>query len=90
MSLARRQQQHGHLPAGAPPFLDHADAVHLRQADIEDHRIIGLRIAEEMPLLAVEGAIHDIARVRERVRNLTIEIPFVLDDEYSHVMPYLL
>ena len=37
-------------------FSQHAHAVHLGQAEIEDHRVIGFGVAEEMAFLAVHGA----------------------------------
>ena len=51
---------------GAAPFLEHAEPVHLRQADIEHHRVVGLGVAEEMPLLAVEGDVDGIAGLGQR------------------------
>ena len=54
-AVARGQDQHRHLAPVAAPVLEHADAVHLRQADIEHDGVVGLGVAEEMALLAVEG-----------------------------------
>ena len=53
-AVAGGQDQHRHLAAVAPPALDDADAVHLRQADVEHDRVVGLGVAEEMPFLAVD------------------------------------
>ena len=66
---------------GAPPGFQHRQAVDLGQADIEDHRVVGLGLAEIVPLLAVERAVHDIARVRQRGRELAVQIGVVLDDK---------
>src|SRR5690606_32145710 len=68
----------------AAPALHYADAVHLRQADVEHHRVIGLGVAEKMPFLAVEGLVDDIAGVRQSLRDLAVEFLVILDDEYSH------
>ncbi len=83
-TIARGEDQHRHGAAGAAPRLQHRNAVHLGQADIEDHRVVGLALAEEMPLLAVEGAVDDVAGVGQRRRQLPVEIGIVLDDEEPH------
>ena len=80
-AVARGEHQHRHGAPGAPPGFQHRDAVHLRQADVEDHRVIGLGLAEVMALLAVEGAIDDIAGVGQRGGELAVEVGVVLDDE---------
>ncbi len=71
-------------------LLEHADAVHLRQADIEDHRVIGLGIAEKMPFLAVEGLVDDIAGIGQRLDDLAVQVLVILDDEYPHGITILL
>ena len=62
-AVARGEDQHRHRAPVAAPRLQHRDAVHLRQADIEHHGVVGLAVAEKMPLLAVEGAIDHIAGI---------------------------
>ena len=57
----------------------------LRQADVEHDGVVGLAVAEEVPLLAVEGAIDDIAGIRQRGRKLTVEIRIILDDEQAQI-----
>ena len=83
-AVARGEDQHRHGAAGAPPGFQHRDAVHLRQADVEDHGVVGLALAEVMPLLAVERAVDDVAGVGQRGRELPVEIGIVLDDEEPH------
>ena len=61
----------------------HRDAVHLGQADVEDDGIVRFGLAQIVPLLAVEGAIDDIAGVGQRGGELAIEIGVVLDDEQA-------
>ena len=56
-----------------------------RQADVEHHRVVGLGVAEEVPFLAVERGIDDIAGVAQRFRELGVEVLVVLDDENAHV-----
>ena len=69
----------------APPGFQHRDAVHLRQADIEHHRVIGLAVAEEMPLLAIEGAIDHVAGIGQRRGQLAVEVGIVFDDQKAQV-----
>src|SRR3546814_11322684 len=52
------------------PLLEHAEPVHLRQADIQHHRIIGFGIAEEVPFFTIEGHVDGIAAVGQRLFDL--------------------
>ncbi len=61
------------LPALAPFFQD-ADAVHLRQADIEHHGVVGFGFAEIMALLAVERLVDDVAGFGQGVSQLAIQV----------------
>ncbi|EGE60812.1 peptidase [Rhizobium etli CNPAF512] len=83
-AVARRQDQNRHGAAGAAPFLQHGDAVHLRQADIEDNGVIGLGIAEEMAFLAVERLVDDITRLLQRVGQLPVQVDIVFDYQDAH------
>ena len=80
-AIARGQDQDRHGAAGAPPRLQHRNAVHFRQADVEDHGVVGLALAEIMAFLAVKSAVDDIAGVGQRRRQLPIEIGIVFDNE---------
>ena len=80
-AVARGEDQHRHRPPGAAPGFQHRDAVHLRQADIENDGVVGLALAEEVAFLAVEGAIDHIAGVGQRRGELAIEIGIVFDNE---------
>ena len=62
-AVARGEDQNRHRALVAAPGLQHRNAVHLRQADVEHDGVIGFAVAEEMPLLAVEGAIDHIAGI---------------------------
>ena len=46
-AVARGQHQHRHGAPGAPPGFQHRNAVHFRQADVEDDRVVGLRIRRD-------------------------------------------
>ena len=80
-AIARGEDQDRHGAPGAPPGFQHRDAVHLRQADVEDDRVVGLALAEIMALLAVEGAVDDVAGVGQRGCKLAVEIRIVFNDE---------
>ena len=84
-AVAGGQQQHRHRLAGAAPFLEHRQPVHLRQADIEHHRVIGLGVAEEVSLLAVEGDVDRIAALGQGVLDLPVEIGVVFNNENAHL-----
>ena len=62
-------------------MLEHAQAVFLGQTEIEHDGVVGLGIAEKMPLLAVERGIDGVARIAQRGDELAIEVGIVLDDE---------
>ena len=65
----------------ASPSLEHGNAVHLRQADIQHDRVIRLAVAKEMSLLAIKRAIDHVTGVGQRRRKLAIEIGIVFDNE---------
>ena len=80
-AVARGENENRHLASGAPPLLQHAHAVDDGKAEVEYHRVIGFGVAKEVPLLAVLGGIHRIARIRQRRCQLAAEVGIVLDDE---------
>ena len=82
-AVARGEDQNRHHPLVAAPCLQHRDAVHLRQADVENDGVIGLAVAEEVPLLAVERPVDHITGIRQRGRQLTVEIGVILDNEQA-------
>ena len=44
-AIARREHEHRHGAAGAAPGFQHRDAVHLRQADVENNGVVGLGLS---------------------------------------------
>ena len=80
-AVARGEHEHRHGASGAAPGFQDRDAVHFRQADIKNDRVVGLGLAEIMAFLAIEGAIDDIAGVGQRSGELAIEVGIVLDHE---------
>ena len=83
-AVAGGEDDDRHLALGAPPLLQHADAVHLGQAGVEDDDVVGLGVAEEEALLAVEGGIDGVAGVGERRDELAVEVAIVLDNQGAH------
>src|SRR5215510_3868287 len=78
------QNDDRHVAAGPSPLLEHADAVDLRQPGVEDHDVVGLGLAEEKALLAIEGSIDGITGIGQRRDELAIEIAVVFQDENAH------
>ena len=60
------------------------DAVHLRQAEVEHHGIVGLGVAEEVALLAVGGEVDRIAGIAQAVVQLPRQIGIVFDHQDPH------
>jgi hypothetical protein len=86
-AVARGQNQHRRVLAAAAPGLQHGNPVHLRQAEIEDDRVIGFALAEIMRFLAVESLVDGIARLAQGGAKLAIEIGIVFDNEEAHGYP---
>ena len=82
-AVARGEDDDRHVALGATPLLEHADAVHLGQAGVEDDEVVGLGLAQEEAVLAVEGGVDGIAGIRQCRDKLTIEIAIVLDHQYA-------
>jgi hypothetical protein len=80
-AIACRQDDDRHLAVGPPPLFKDRNAVHLRQAEVEDDDVIGFGLAEEEPFFSVVRGVDGKARPRERLHELTIEIPVVFDNE---------
>ena len=79
--IPRGEDQDRHRAPGLAPCLEDRDAVALGQADVEHDRVIGLGVASKPAFLAVESAVHRIARGLERRRNLAVEIAIVFDNQ---------
>ena len=54
------------------------------QAGVEDDDVVGLGLAQEVALLAVEGGVDGVAGVGQRRDQLAIEIAIILDDQDAH------
>lgn len=87
-AVAGGKDEDRHGLAGGTPFFNDGNAIQLRQADIEDDGVIGLGVAEVMPLFAVECLIDDITGLFQGVGQLTIEIGIVLNNENTHCPPF--
>ena len=84
-AIARGEDDDRHLAVGAAPLLEDGDAVHLRQADVEDDDVVGLGVAEEVALLAVGRGVDGVARIGQRRDELAVQILVILNDQDAHV-----
>jgi len=66
-AIARGQDQDWHHLAGLAPILQYRDAIHLGQAEIQDHRVIRFGVTQEMTFLAIFGAVDHIAGISQRL-----------------------
>ena len=83
-AAARRQDEHRQRQAGVAPAAQQREPVDLRQAEIEHDRVVALGLAEEVGALAVAGAVHGVAGVRQGARQLLRQPGFVFDDQDLH------
>src|SRR5215471_13240402 len=80
-AIARREHKDRHSSSGASPSLQDGNAIHFRQAYVEDDSIVGFGLSEVMAFLTIEGAINNIPGVGQRCGKLAIKIRVVLDHE---------
>ena len=85
-AVAGGQDQHGKSLAGLAPFLQHGDAVHLGQAQIQDHRIVRFGIAQEIAFLAIQGAVDHIAGIAQRLFQKALQILVILHQKNTHAI----
>ena len=83
-ATARGEQENRSLSSRPAPFLKHRQAVLFGKTNIEHDSVVGLRVAEEMPLLAVKGLVHGVARLFQRGDELAVQINIILDNEKTH------
>ena len=83
-AIPRGQDEDGHRASRLAPRFEDREAVALRQADVEHDRVVRLRVPLEPALLAVERAVHRVARGLERRRDLAVQVPVVFDNQKSH------
>ena len=56
----------------AAPAFQHAQAIHLRQAEIKDHRIVGFCITQKVTFFAIKGFVDHISSFFQCAANLAI------------------
>ena len=78
------QDQHRHMPPGNAPAPQHGEAIHGREAEIENDEVVGLGIAAKPGVLAIGGMIDDIASAGQRRFHVTGDPRLVLDNENAH------
>src|SRR3954467_15720215 len=84
--VARRQHQHRQwtaLVAGGAQPAQHLEAVHLRQADVEDHQVEALLRSRQHRLLAARSDIHRVTLGLEDAAKTARERRVVFYDEQS-------
>ena len=83
-AVARGEDQHRHRAAACPPFAQHGDAIHLRQAEVEHHCVVGFVVAQVMPVDAVAGGIHGVTGGAKAFGQLRLQGRFVFNDQDAH------
>jgi hypothetical protein len=66
----RRQDEHGRKDALFPPAAKQGKSVNFRQPKIEYHRVILLRVGEEIGLFPIGGAVDGVSGFGKRFRQL--------------------
>ena len=79
--VARGEHQHRHAPLGGAQAAQHLEAVHLRQADVEDHQIEALLRGGEHRLLAARGEIDGVALGLQDATQAGGERRVILDNQ---------
>ena len=72
--------------AGFPPASQHREPIDARQAEVENDSVVAFGLTEEVGALAVGGAVHGIACLRQRARQLIGQRRFILDYQNPHTM----
>jgi hypothetical protein len=83
----RREDQHGRRAAVPTPTLQHAHAVHLGQTEVQDHRVIGFGLAQELGFFAIGRMVDGVTRVIKGRLELTGQIRIVFDQQDPHLFP---
>lgn len=86
-AAARSQHEHRHRQSGFTPLLEHGEAVDLRQAEVENDRVVALGSSQELAPLAVRRVIDGIARPTQRGAKLLCQQDFVFDEQDPHASP---
>jgi hypothetical protein len=81
-----REHQHGRRQTGVAPAPQQRQAVHPRQPQVEEDRVVGLGVGEEVGPVAASGVVDGIARGHERRGELPGKRRLVLDDENAHMI----
>jgi len=81
---ARGQHQHRDGEARVPPAPQDRQAVDLGEPEVQHDGVVPFRLAKEVGALAVGGAIHRVAGIAERARELRRQQRFIFDDQDPH------
>jgi hypothetical protein len=80
-AAARREHEDRCGNACVTPLPQQREAVNLRQAQIEDNRVVLFCVRQEIRTLAIDGMIHGIAGLRDGEYELLRERRLVLNDK---------
>jgi hypothetical protein len=83
-AAARGQDQHRHRQACVAPLAQKGEAVHARQAQVQEHGVVLLGARQVVGAVAGGSAIDGIARRRQRGFELRRQRRFVLHDQDAH------
>jgi hypothetical protein len=81
---ARRQHQNGNGHAVFAPAAQQRQAVHQREPEIEDDRIVVLGRSQKFGTLSVVGPIDGIAGCAKRAGQLVGQALLIFDQKHSH------
>ena len=83
-AAARGQHQHRRGDARFAPVPQHRQAIHLRQTQVEHHRVVSLGSSQKLRLLAVAGHVDGVPGLAQHAAKLFSQNDFVFDDEDAH------
>ena len=83
-TATRGQDQHRHGAAVGAPALEHGEAIHARQAEIEDDGAVVLGVAQEPGFFAVARGLDHIAGGLQRALDVGRDPPVVFDKQQAH------
>jgi hypothetical protein len=83
-ATARRQYEDRHGQTGLTPAAQQRHPVNLREAEVQHHRVVRLRLCQEIGVFTVGGSVHRIAGLTKRGRQLLGQALLVFSNQNSH------
>jgi len=88
LTTSSGKHEYGNGNAGVAPVPENRQAVDLRQAEIEHHRVVLFRLSKKVGAFAIKCAINSIASVAKRAGQLAGQPRFVLSQQDLHIARY--